>query len=83
MVDLLELFPDDIAAEIEDERYLSSTHGRASTYNTGCRGPLCRMANREKTTPDAKRLYKARERDDELKIYLAVYLVSKGISSAA
>ena len=83
MNELLSFFPEDVAEEVMDERYLTSTHGKASTYNTGCRGPLCRMAQRERCAPDPSRNTSARARDFELKAYLEFYLARKGETSAA
>lgn len=83
MIDLLPFFPDDVAEEVTNERFLNSTHGRAGTYTAGCRGPLCRMAQRERVTPEATRNTAARARDFELKAYLEFYLARKGETSAA
>ena len=83
MIELLPFFPEDVALEVTDPLYLTSTHGKASTYNTGCRGPLCRMAQRERITPEATRNTSARARDFELKAYLEFYLAHKGNVTAA
>lgn len=34
--------------ELADERFLTRTHGRGSTYRDGCKGPLCQRANRRR-----------------------------------
>jgi hypothetical protein len=36
-----------IREEIEDPRFLSKRHGTRVAYNAGCRGALCRKANRD------------------------------------
>lgn len=36
-----------IELELANPAHISRTHGRRWTYNKGCRGPLCRRANRE------------------------------------
>jgi hypothetical protein len=42
------ILPPEVQAEIDQESFASYTHGLASTYHVGCRGPLCRKANRDK-----------------------------------
>jgi hypothetical protein len=89
MSNFFEHFPDDVREEIENWPQ-SVTHGRPSTYNLGCRGPLCRKANRERIAllsekrrkaqglPPTKRAsgYAAvRARDAELNLFLELYLV--------
>ena len=37
----------EVTAELADPRTLDKTHGLVSTYNAGCRGPLCQKANRD------------------------------------
>lgn len=37
---------EEVKIELFDARYLHLTHGRASTYNKGCRGHLCNYRNR-------------------------------------
>lgn len=45
--------PDDVLAELNDERFENRTHGVRGTYaraadgGKGCRGPLCRKAERD------------------------------------
>lgn len=46
--------PDDVRAELEDPRFSGRTHGIRGTYakcykdgGKGCRGPLCRKAERD------------------------------------
>ncbi|ANA85972.1 hypothetical protein BH766_gp02 [Gordonia phage Demosthenes] len=34
--------------ELADERFCTLRHGSPGTYHKGCRGPLCRKANRER-----------------------------------
>lgn len=40
--------PDDVRAELEDERYKTRVHYSRATYAEGCRGPLCRKAERDR-----------------------------------
>jgi len=56
----------DICDELSDTRFTSRSHN-AGTYEQGCRGPVCRKANREHyrrkakggvfVRPDADRIY--------------------------
>src|SRR4051794_27918208 len=46
--------PDDVRAELADEKFSTRTHGKRGTYakgsvpgEKGCRGPLCRKAERD------------------------------------
>ena len=39
--------PDDVREELVDPKYLSRQHHSRSTSRDGCRGPLCRKAERE------------------------------------
>lgn len=54
--------PDDVREELEDPRFTSRTHGTRGTYarasdgGKGCRGPLCKKAERD----DAQKKYAAR-----------------------
>lgn len=50
-------FPLMIQLEIEDERFLTRTHGRTATYDDGCRGPFCKKAHRDKQ----REKYRARQ----------------------
>lgn len=45
--------PDDVRDELSDPEFINRTHGRRSTYAVGCRGPLCRKAERD----EAERKY--------------------------
>lgn len=54
--------PDDVRTELLDPRFTSRTHGNRGTYarasdgGKGCRGPLCKKAERD----DAEAKYKRR-----------------------
>lgn len=37
----------DVLTEVLDEHFNTRQHHNVGTYNQGCRGPLCRKANRE------------------------------------
>lgn len=58
--------PEDVAEELADPRFTSRTHGTRGTYarasdgGKGCRGPLCKKAERD----DAQAKY-ARRRENE------------------
>lgn len=39
--------PEDVIAELEDERFNTRTHGKRATAGVGCNGPLCRKAERD------------------------------------
>lgn len=39
--------PDEVKTELLDSEFSTRTHGKKSTYAQGCRGPLCRLAERE------------------------------------
>ena len=41
----------EVLAEIEEVKYLTLSHGKRSTYSAGCRGPLCRKAERDRGLP--------------------------------
>lgn len=41
------IIPDDIQLELDDEAYTGRLHYCSATYDDGCRGPLCRMQNRD------------------------------------
>jgi hypothetical protein len=55
--------PDDVRTELEDSRFASRTHGTRGTYakasdgGKGCRGPLCKKAERD----DAEKKYAQRQ----------------------
>lgn len=40
--------PEDVAAELADERFKTLSHYASATYDLGCRGPLCKMLKRDK-----------------------------------
>lgn len=54
--------PDDVLTELKDPRFASRTHGTRGTYaratdgGKGCRGPLCKKAERD----DGEAKYKRR-----------------------
>lgn len=51
--------PDDVRDELLDPRFVSRQHHSRSTSRDGCRGPLCKKAEREyKAKRDAKRALK-------------------------
>ena len=52
--------PDDVEAELNDPAYAGKMHFCASTYRDGCRGPLCRMMNRDRGRQNVMRKAKAR-----------------------
>lgn len=98
MSNFLDNFPPDIREEIEQEDYLNLQHGRPNTYNMGCRGPLCRKANRESVArkvakrraerglPPTNRTPEAclpRARDAELNLFLELYLVWRTTTQVA
>lgn len=37
----------EVVAEMSDDEYKTRSHHNVGTYTQGCRGPLCRKANRE------------------------------------
>lgn len=39
---------DAIITELSNSRLANRTHGLRTTYDSGCRGPLCRKANRDR-----------------------------------
>lgn len=39
---------DDVKAELSDEQYSGRSHYSRATYAKGCRGPLCRLAEKER-----------------------------------
>lgn len=40
---------DDIKAELTDKRFPNRSHHSRSTYADGCRGPLCRKSERDRS----------------------------------
>lgn len=49
MMEELELLENaDIREELNDRKFKSRTHGARSTYAQGCRGPLCKKAERDR-----------------------------------
>lgn len=64
-----------IEKELANPKHSHRVHGRRWTYNAGCRGPLCRKANRdygrERHTSEAPRgPYAARDRDALMDAYI-------------
>lgn len=39
-------FPPEVQEELEDIEFAGKRHFSRTTYDAGCRGPLCRMRNR-------------------------------------
>lgn len=39
---------DEIIAELSDPKFITRTHGSRGTHNDGCKGPMCRKANRDR-----------------------------------
>lgn len=83
--------PDDVRAELEDERFGSRQHYARATYALGCRGPLCRLAekHRGRTRNEKKAKSEGREyiplldarkeqRDAELAPIVAWHLMQRG-----
>lgn len=65
-----------IEKELANPKHLSRVHGRRGTYTLGCRGPLCRKANRDysrqwKTTLTSRGSYEAPDRDAIMAEYIA------------
>jgi hypothetical protein len=44
----IEELPADVRAELEDPEYITRSHYSRATYAEGCRGPLCRKAERDR-----------------------------------
>lgn len=40
--------PEDIKVELSDEKFADRKHHSRATYADGCRGPLCRKAERDR-----------------------------------
>lgn len=73
-----------IEQELDDPRWKTRTHGSIGTYVDGCRGPLCRRANRERTNPTAESVKpKARVNDELLSHILEKHLEVRRTSSNA
>lgn len=47
--------PEDIRAELTEERFITRQHYSRSTYALGCRGPLCQKAERDRGRKRNKR----------------------------
>jgi hypothetical protein len=47
--------PEDVKRELEDERFSGRTHHKKATYAKGCRGPLCRKAERDEAREDTRK----------------------------
>lgn len=70
--------PADVLAELTDPLYINMSHHKKATYGKGCRGPLCKKAERDEARAANKalaevsgRVYKprwttAQARDPEL-----------------
>ena len=48
--------PEDVIEELSDSRFAERKHYQRGTYNLGCRGPLCRLAEARR----GRRLVKTR-----------------------
>ena len=43
-----ETWPEDVRAELEDPSFITRKHYSRATYALGCRGPLCRKAEKDR-----------------------------------
>ena len=55
-----------VVNELEDAEYRTRSHHNAGTYNQGCRGPLCRKANREHPRRKTPEVSPAQLRDERV-----------------
>lgn len=46
--------PKDVLAELLDPDYTGRSHHKKATYAKGCRGPLCRKAERDEAREDTR-----------------------------
>jgi|SRR6478736_2577318 len=90
-----EEIPEDIKAEILDKAYAARTHGNRACYAAGCRGPLCRKAERDrglirhrekaqeegKTVTPKEAPHPARERDELLDRIISWHRHERGLDS--
>lgn len=58
--------PKDVLDELTDEKFLHLKHNSRKTYYKGCRGPLCRKAERDKQRRYYKPTNPYNKRDEEL-----------------
>lgn len=83
----------DILDELKAEDYTDRTHGTRACYALGCRGPLCRMAERDRgreryrerrraggASPVAAPPTPARERDAFLRAVMKWHRYERGLS---
>lgn len=59
--------PDDVFRELLDPAYQTRTHGKKATSAKGCKGPLCRKAERDEKF--AQRHARAQAEGVEIKVY--------------
>lgn len=55
--------PDEIQAELDNSEFASRIHYSRATYALGCRGPLCRKAERDRGRKRNERRAKDKERE--------------------
>lgn len=59
MYDVIDRLPNDMMIEVVDEltsvEFASRTHGTRSCHNAGCRGPLCRKFNRDRSRKEYRK----------------------------
>lgn len=83
--------PDDVWAELNDEKFMHRQHYSRATYALGCHGPLCKLAEahrgrrrNEKAAEQAGRDYEPNEasrkvtRDEELAPIISWHLNKRG-----
>jgi hypothetical protein len=68
---------DEVIMEVLDPHLMTRSHHKVSTYDAGCRGPLCRKAHREhprrkKPTPTPLALREERIYDPVLEYFFTV-----------
>jgi hypothetical protein len=57
--------PEDVREELTDEKFSSRLHYSRATYAKGCRGPLCRLAERDRGRDRSERQAEQAGRDYE------------------
>lgn len=59
-----------IQKELLDEKYFRFTHGRRSTNDEGCKGPLCKKAGRDRARNRDRKKSLELERQQRIKYYI-------------